>query len=273
MNLLSKLSDVKTIFSRSLIIGVTTASLSGIALAQENPLIVEADESLQWLRAENKYVATGNASAEQGDLRLVANVIIADYEAETSTQGDYDASVVTFVEGKGNATLTRATLKATAGNITYDIMDEYIELKGNNPTVINGDDQMRAETIITYNRKTRQITANGNASVILSNGQTLLGDAITVTLNAEESDIDTVLAQGNAVVISPSETGERRAEAQEMNYSRATGLAIMTGAVILKDNNNIMTGDRAEIDTVTGTSTMKSLTKGQRVGGVFNPAQ
>ena len=51
MDLLSKLSDVKTIFSRSLLIGLTAASLSSAAFAQENPLIVEADESLQWLRA------------------------------------------------------------------------------------------------------------------------------------------------------------------------------------------------------------------------------
>ena len=75
------------------------------------------------------------------------------------------------------------------------------------------------------------------------------------------------------MVISPSKNGDRRAEASNMSYTRETGLAILTGNVKLMDKNNIMTGDRAEIDTVTGTSTMSSTTKGQRVGGVFKPAQ
>ena len=108
-------------------------ALISFAAAQENPLIVEADESLQWLRAENQYVATGNASAEQGDMRLTSNVIIAHYETENNKDGDYDVSAVTFVEGKGNSKLTRATLTATAHTITYDIIDEFVELKGGNP--------------------------------------------------------------------------------------------------------------------------------------------
>lgn len=263
----------KMILPRAISAGIAFAAFTTFAAAQENPLIVEADESLQWLRAQNQYVATGNASAEQNDMRLTANVIIAHYETANTKDGDHDASEVTFVEGKENSKLTRASLTATAHNITYDIVDEYIELTGGNPTVINGEDRMMAKTLITYSRKTRQITATGDAKVLLANGQTLMGDNIKVTLNQDENDIQTVEAEGGAVVISPSDTGERRAEATTMTYKSKTGLAVLTGDVKILENNNLLKGDVAEIDTITGTSTIKSLKKGQRVGGVFNPAQ
>ena len=263
----------KVMFPRIIMASFVSFALISFAAAQENPLIVEADESLQWLRAENQYVATGNASAEQGDMRLTSNVIIAHYETENNKDGDYDVSAVTFVEGKGNSKLTRATLTATAHTITYDIIDEFVELKGGNPTVINGQDRMTAETKITYSQTNREITATGNGKILLSNGQTLMGESIKVILNNEGNDIETVDAEGGAVVISPSEAGERRAEALTMTYSSKTGLAVLTGNVKILENNNLLKGDVAEIDTITGTSTIKSLKKGQRVGGVFNPAQ
>ena len=92
----------KMILPRAIIAGITLL-LSRLSPQQENPLIVEADESLQWLRAQNQYVATGNASAEQNDMRLTANVIIAHYETANTKDGDHDASEVTFVEGKENS--------------------------------------------------------------------------------------------------------------------------------------------------------------------------
>ena len=76
-----------------------------------------------------------------------------------------------------------------------------------------------------------------------------MGDNIKVTLNKDENDIQTVEAEGGAVVISPSDTGERRAEANTMTYKSETGLAVLTGEVkILK--NNLLKGDVAEIDTL-----------------------
>ena len=74
--------------SRAALSGVIMASLvsftSHSSHAQSNGngdqnLIVDADDSLQWLRDEKKYIATGNASATRGGTRLDADIIIADY--------------------------------------------------------------------------------------------------------------------------------------------------------------------------------------------------
>ena len=65
-------------------IGSTIVATISFAHAQTNQssddanLVVEADDNLQWLRAERKYIATGNASATRGGTRLDADVIVAD---------------------------------------------------------------------------------------------------------------------------------------------------------------------------------------------------
>ncbi len=259
----------------TLSISMLTMIMANTALAQDerNPLIVEADESLQWLRTEHKYIATGNASAEQGDLLMTANVITADYTPDQTTEGDHDPNTITFIRGDDNARFVRATLIATAGTITYDLVSEFVTLTGANPQVINGDDTLKARDTITYERATRNIIAIGQASIHLANGQSLFGDHIVVVLNTDESDIETVTATGKTKVFNPSVSGQQQAEADAMVYTNATGIAVLTGNVRVKDNNNIMTGNRAEIDTISGTSIMSADADGARVGGIFTPAQ
>ena len=121
------------------------------------------------------------------------------------------------------------------------------------------------------------ITATGNAHVKLSNGQELKGNVITATLNDGENDIIRVTANDNAEVFSPTvgagQNDVREAFADAMVYEKSTGIAVLTDNVVLKEAGNILKGDKAVIDTVSGTSTMSSTTSGQRVGGVFQPAQ
>ena len=110
-------------------------------------------------------------------------------------------------------------------------------------------------------------------STTLANGQELHGNIITIVITQDEGDIETVTADGNALVTSQSDTGQQRAVADTMVYTRTDGIAVLTGNVEIEDGNNLLTGDRAEVNTITGTSTMSSSQGGKRVGGVFNPAQ
>ena len=277
MTVIKSTAGRKTVLA-SLITALTLATFAMInpssTLAQEdNALIVEADDSLQWLRNERKYIATGNATANQGDLTLDANVITAYYEAENTAEGDHDASAITFIRGEKAAKLVRATLTATADVIEYDVMSEFVKIFGGSPLIVNGRDTLSASDTITYDRISRQIIATGAAKIKMANGQQLRGNVITVVITKDEGDIKTVTAQGKALVISLSENGEHRADADKMFYTNSDGLAILTGNVKVQNGNNILTGDRAEIDTVTGTSTMSSTENGQRVSGVFKPAQ
>ena len=273
----------KPIFTRAAFSGLIMACMVSFipqqSHAQSNDdqnLIVEADDSLQWLRDEKKYIATGNASATRGGTRLDADVIIADY-LETETTDAEGGTTITHIEGQQNAKFTRGSMIATGENITYDLSAEKAVMRGQNAKIINGNESLTATQSITYDRSQRMITATGNAHVKLSNGQELKGNVITATLNDGENDIIRVTANDNAEVFSPTvgagQNDVREAFADAMVYEKSTGIAVLTDNVVLKEAGNILKGDKAVIDTVSGTSTMSSTTSGQRVGGVFQPAQ
>jgi len=256
---------------------VIISPISHHALAQEaEKLIVEADTSLQWKRADKQYVATGNASATRGDTRLTADVIIADYVdavGKDSQNKEVTNTTITHILGQNNAKFTRGSFVATGETITYDMTNQNAVMTGKNARIVNGDETLTATDSIQYDRAAKLITATGNAHVVLSNGQELKGNIIKATLNAEENDIIHVFAAENAEVYAPGNNGPQEAFAGEMTYTKDTGIAILTENVTIKDGGNIMNGDKAIIDTIKGTSTMSSTKSGQRVGGVFLPTQ
>ena len=244
------------------------------AFAQNNDnLIVEADNSLQWLRDVKKYIATGKATAQHGNTLLSADVIEASYVANDNGANDVDATSITLIEGRTNARLNQGEFLATADVITYDLLTEQATMTGNTPTISNAGETLTATDLITYDRASRLLTAKGNAEITLSNGQILRGTLIKAVLNDDESDVISVNATGNTEVFSPAENGLREAFADSITYEKATGIAILTGQVTLKDGGNTMTGDKAEINTITGSSTMSASSSGKRVGGVFKPAE
>ncbi|XDZ64780.1 LptA/OstA family protein [Alphaproteobacteria bacterium LSUCC0684] len=262
---------------QSLFISILTVILLGLAaitpaIAQtsETDLTVEADESLKWLRVEKQYIATGNAIARQGGMTLKAEVITAHYveENETGTPtADADEISISLIIGDKNAEFTRPGVIATADRIEYNLATEQIILTGGNPKIDNNRNTLEASESLNYDRASRLVTAIGNAELILTNGRELRGDRIEAVLNEDETDFITIMAKGKAEVISPGVAGAREGKADHMIYDQTTGIANLTGNVTLKDNTNIMTGDKAVIDTVAGTSTLSS--EGGRVGGVF----
>jgi LPS export ABC transporter protein LptC len=172
-------------------------------------------------------------------LRVLAeNIIAPDYRPGNGNDGDFNTAVTTAIEGRNTAKLKPASLIATAEIIDYDITAEFIEMTGGTPLLTNGQERIKARDSIIYDHNTGEIIATGDVHVELRGGQHLYGQVINVALNADGSDIKTVTATGN---------------------------------VRLQENNNIMTGDHAEIDAASGISTLSSSTQGQRVGGVFTP--
>ena len=77
-----------------------------------DPLVVEADDSLEWRREDRQYIATGNAVATQGGTTLKADIITADY------RDNADSAVenvnITRIIGTGAAMLSEANYNAAA---------------------------------------------------------------------------------------------------------------------------------------------------------------
>ena len=93
-----------------------------------DPLVVEADDSLEWRREDRQYIATGNAVATQGGTTLKADIITADY------RDNADSAVenvnITRIIGTGAAMLSEANYNAAAEKITYDLVSNIATLEG-----------------------------------------------------------------------------------------------------------------------------------------------
>ncbi|MGC6485270.1 MAG: LptA/OstA family protein [Candidatus Puniceispirillales bacterium] len=263
-----------TLFSARTLVLLTLAVMMApqMAVAQSSspsrePLVVEADESLQWRRDDRQYIATGNAVATQGNTVLEADTITADYTENAADSSD-DINISRIV-GEGGAKLTEPDYQAVAGTIEYSLETNVARLRGGDLTITADDGTVTATETIVYNRGERLVVATGTAQIALSNGQRINGDRIEVDLDAGERDFTAIRAFGNAEVFSPEADRNREARAENITYTRASGIAILTGSVEILDGSNRMTGDKAEINTVTGISTMTAT--GGRVGGVFTP--
>ena len=260
----------KTLFSLVLPLAfslILSAPSTAAAQSSTEPLVVEADDSLQWRRDDQQYIATGNAIARQGDTTLMANVITADYVDDNTEQTE--KVNITRIVGTGNAQLEENSYQARAETITYDLNENKARLEGGNVSIISADGTVKAEETIIYDRDNRLMIATGAAEILLSNGQRLNGDRIEIDVNETENDFTAIRASGNAHVFSPDPEGDRLAHAENIDYKRNTGIATLTGKVEILDGSNKMTGDKAVIDTISGVSTMTSTTG--RVGGVFTP--
>ena len=258
------------LFSACFIVAIMVAfpPFTLTAYAQSaDPLVVEADDSLEWRREDRQYIATGNAVATQGETTLKADVITADYRDDAVNEAENVN--ITRIIGAGAAMLSETTFNAAAEKITYDLASNIATLEGGSVSVTADDGTITARDVIIYRRGERLLIARGSAEINLSNGQQLSGDVIEVDLNADETDFIAVRAKGNAEVFSPGADGSQEARAENIDYTRETGIAVLEGDVEILDGSNVMTGDMARINTISGISTMTST--GGRVGGVFKP--
>jgi lipopolysaccharide export system protein LptA len=266
-----------SIFALLCCLAISLSPQSNPVYAQENDsgkLIVEADNSLEWRRQEQLYIAIGNAIAIQADITLKADRIEASYKDDDKQHGETAGSDnsegdinITRIKGSGGAELIRGDIIANADMIDYNMVDDRAVLTGGNPRVVSPREQVTAKTSIVYNRSKREVVAEGNAAIMLNDGRYLKANRVFATLNEEENDFTFVQAIGNAEVFSPKATGNQEARADEIEYTKDKGIAILTGSVEMLEGANVMKGDRAEINLDTGVSSITS--DSGRVGGVF----
>ena len=55
----------------------------GLTSKSDQPVVIEADKSVEWRKTEQVYVARGNATAKRGETTLRADVLTAHYRQRT----------------------------------------------------------------------------------------------------------------------------------------------------------------------------------------------
>ena len=235
-----------------------------IRAADTSPITIEAEEFLEWDQNEGTYTAKGKAFVQQSETSIRAEHIIARYNAsgETRSINHFIATDdVTYVEGKNTA---------KGDKLDYDLTANFYFLTGENASVEGPRGKMTATKSITYDAAeddNRKVTATGNARFKADDGRMVFGDKLIAYI-AADGTLKTVNAYDNTKVITTNGT---EATADKLTYVASTSLANLDGNVEIIDNENIMRGDKANIDFDREISRIISSPGGKRVSGTLTP--
>ncbi len=239
-----------------------------------NPLEITADKSLEWDRANQKFIARVNTLAVQGTSSVSAQTLTAKYRS--SAKSDIDIHLLT---AEGDVKITNQTSVAYGDHATYDLDQGLAVITGDNLRLISPDQTITAQDRFEYWVAEGRAIAIGRPRVIRpkpTGGQdTLEADEIIATFKNNSQGarvIDILEAKNNVVITMKSEiiTGSYGI------YHAATNQAELTGTVTITRGPNTLEGNRAIVDLTTNISTIygdPNAAPGQkgRVKGVFYP--
>lgn len=256
---------------RLLVACLAACIVSGPAAAQllerggDDPVTIEANDGIEWIREEKLYVARGDAKAVRGDLTVSADTLSAAYRAK-----DSGGSEVYRLEARGNVVIVSLEDRAVGDRAVYDIDQEVIVLLGDNLSFVSGEDTITARDSLEYWETRRIAVARGDASAVRTNQQ-IDADILTAYFGdgpEGENRIERVDAIGNVVITTPEEV----ARGNEGVYDVLREIATLAGDVRVTRGENQLNGERAEVNLKTGLSKMlPGSTSGGRVRGLFMP--
>ncbi|WPZ36165.1 LptA/OstA family protein [Thalassobaculum sp. OXR-137] len=250
-----------------LVLGVVGSPVRAQLLQQEgdDPVTIEADDGIEWVRDDKLYIARGNAKAVRGTLTVSADTLTAAYRAK-----DSGGSEVYKLEARGNVQIVSTDDRAVGDHAVYDIDKEVIVLVGDNLSFKSGVDTITARDSLEYWETRRLAVARGDASA-WREGQRIDADVLTAHFGDGpngENRIEQVDALGNVVITTPEEV----VHGKEGVYDVLREVATLEGDVRVTRGENQLNGERAVVNLKTGVSRMLPGSKsGERVKGLFTP--
>lgn len=236
---------------------------------QENPpLVISADDALEWDRTNQTFTALKNALAVQGDVAISATTLKAEYEENKTTNNDFDIHTMTARE---NVIITSTDNKAYGDLAVYDLKSQKAVMTGQDLKLVTPEQTITARDQFVYDVKDGQLTATGNATITRPT-ETIKANVITATLTEDKNGkqtLDSMTAQGNVTIT----TLEEKITGTYGTYNARTDIAEITGDVTLTRGPNILQGDRATVNLTTQISKLygNANASNGRVTGTFYP--
>lgn len=247
--------------------------ICAVAHAQEinpdakQPLEITADESLEWHRNEQFFMARKNVKAVQGETTLKSALLTAKYR-----EGKEGGMKIHTIIAEGAVEIISTQNKAYGERATYDVDKGYAVMTGKNLRVVSPDQTVTAQKKMEYWSADGKLQAVGRAKAVRE-GDEIVADVLIAEFaqgKDKKRTLKTLRAKGNVVITTPTEvlTGD------EGVYQSDTNLAELTGNVKITRGQNVLEGEKAEVDLNTNISKMfGSITQegGGRVRGIFYP--
>ncbi len=248
------------------IIDVVPATAQTAALEQsDQPVTVEADQGIEWLREEKLYVARGNAKVVRGDLTVTADTVTAQYR-DTDTQ----SNEIHRLEANGNVVITTPGRTAWGDRAIYDLDQSVVVLLGDGLRLKTPTDEITARDSLEYWEKRQLAVARGDA-VATRADRRIEANALTARFTEGKTgdlEVTRMDAVGGVRITTPREI----ALGKDGIYDVVTGIATLSGDVRITRGDNQLNGEMAELNLNTGVSRILAQDGGkQRVKGLFKP--
>ncbi|MCB9987909.1 MAG: ostA-like family protein [Rhodospirillales bacterium] len=232
---------------------------------KDEPLEITADQTLEWHRDTQQFIARGAVVAKQGDVIIHAEVLTADYR-ETEDE-NFDIYRLTAA---GNVEIESRGNKAYGDKTVYNVDQGVAVMTGENLRLVSPDQTVTARDSFEYWINEGRLTALGDAKAIRGEDTiTAARLAAFFTKGADgKNQLNRLEAYDNVVIITPTET----LSGQKGVYNAATNVAELIGTVKIQRGPNVLEGDRADVNLATNVSRMHgSPETGGRVHGTFYP--
>ncbi|MBL23435.1 MAG: hypothetical protein CMM48_06005 [Rhodospirillaceae bacterium] len=246
--------------------------------ANSSPLVIDADDGLEWIPKKGKYIARGNARANRGAVTLRADEIIAHYRDTKGGQGQE----MVRLDAKGRVKITsinkdakgrRAKTTATGDIAVYHVKESVFVLNGKRLRLVSPQGVLTARDSLEYWDKRQTAVARGKA-VVSQGKQRLHADILTAyiadssgkrkTKSASAGQrVNRVDAFGNVHVSVPNAI----IRGDKGEYYPGTSVATLRGNVKITSNKNQLNGDTARVNLKTGIYRLI----GKRVKGLITP--
>lgn len=252
------------------VLGEPMVAKAQLTPSSDNPIEIEADNAIEWLRDKSQYVARGNAIASQGDYSVKADALIADY---TETEAG-KTEVWRFTADK-NVVIKTGEYTAYGDKVVHDVKKEKTVMTGDHMKIESGSDYLTADNEIIFWGLDNKAKATGRPKARQDNKIVEANDmtAYFKKTPSGKLELKEVHATGDVIIVTPLEV----LRGNKAVYTLETGKAKLTGNVRITRGSNQLNGEEVILDTVAGTSTITTTTdkdpvtgEKKRVRGLFS---
>jgi lipopolysaccharide export system protein LptA len=235
--------------------------------ASDQPLQVDADQGIEWLRDQSLYIARGNAKATRGPVTVHADTLIARYREKPG-----GSSEIYQLEAVGNVRIVSTNETAYADRAVYDGDQSVLVLTGKNLKLVTRQDTITARDSLEYWEKRQLAVARGNAEAVRDQKR-IKADVLSAQM-AEGANKELKLRRVDAFGNVDVRTDQEVARGEKGVYMVEQGTATLIGDVKITRGQNQLNGAIAEVNLNTGTSRILSGPQGSaRVRALVVPNQ
>ncbi len=244
-------------------IQIAHAQSLGFSRGGDGPIQIEADDGIEWQRANQLYVARGNARAQQGTVTVEADELIASYRPNAAGENE-----IFRIDANGNVRILSDDEVARSDKAVYDIDNGVLVMTGDRIQLDTAQDTIVARDSMEY-YETRQLAVARGDALAIRGDRRVRADVLTAHFGegGQQAKMERIEALGNVIVSTPTDI----VRAEKGDYDPARGIATVTGKVKITRGDTQLNGERAEVNLETGESRLLSSSSGERVRGLFLP--